>query len=604
MALRLWFAEVRDRTMETRQEVGAMAAPTGVCEPSVAPPRRRSRLRLWMSLGVAVAVAGGVVAVATIDRGPESPEGSLGRVDPATYFDTLPDLAGGGGELWAWDSEGNLARYADGGWYRYPDLPSSWVTSVAVDDDDGVLLGTDHGLYRLDAGAWARIVEAPSGMGTVAIDPSTGTRWWASEDGVYRLDGADVTRMPSPPTELTSELAVTGDGTLWAAGSGGYFPESGGLGRYDDDTRSWESVRPLGGPDDLPALDLAATPSGDLWALLADWPRGSEARQAQGEPFVEWWLARFDAGSQQWVVYDPDLGDPMPWVMAADDDAVWLAQGDRIVPGQDSLDGVLRFDGGSWTSYAQGEPVQDVGVAVDGSVWMTIPDRIGVTRLETGPDAGREADVPTGTVMPQAIPDRLVVAVGDSLTGTWADEYAAAEGDVEAMTFMEGGAADLAGLVDEHADAIALADVVFLEVDPFPLFTGCWADRACRAAETDAYRVRFGDVLDDLAAVRAGDSSGIVVVSMGFWAGDGLVGPDFHGSPGWSAAIEDMQAWFAVVVQEAAAREVAVIDVNAELLGADYRGRMPEGLTTDGIHFSDAGNEAVARILLDHDLPG
>lgn len=582
-----------------------MATPMGAREPSVARAWRRSRRRFWVSLGVAVAVAGGVVAVATIDRGPDPPEGSLGRVDPANYFDTAPELVGGGDELWAWDGEGNLARYADGEWYRYADAPSALVTSVAVDGDDGVLVGTDDGLYRLDAGAWTRVVEAPSGTVTVALDASTGVQWLAGDDGVYRLDGTDVTRLPSPPTELTRELAVTGDGDLWASGFSGYLPELGGLGRYHDDTGSWESVRPLGGLDDVPALDLAATPCGDLWALLADWRRGSEARQAQGEPSVEWWLARFDAESQQWTVYDPDLGDRLPGVMAADDDAVWLAQdGGFGVPGQDALDGVLRFDGESWTSYAKDGPVQDVGVAVDGSVWMSSFDRIGVTQLEMGPDAGRGADVPTGTVMPQALPDRLVVAIGDSLTGTWADEYAAAEGDVEAMTFMEGGAADLAGLVNANTDAIAMADVVFLEVDPFPLFTGCWADRACRAAETDDYRIRFGGVLDDLVAVRSGDSSGIAVVSMGFWAGDGLVGPDFYGSPGWSAAIEDMQAWSAVVVQEADAREVTVIDVNAELLSADYHGRMPEGLTTDGIHFSDAGNEAIARILLDHDLPG
>jgi hypothetical protein len=576
---------------------------------AVTPEVRRARR--WtglVALAAAAALLAGLVAVTGKD-GDGGPAGSLGRVEPATYFGSFTQLAASDGGLWAWDEAGHLGRYEDGSWYRYADLPAeTWFVDVAIGADGTVLVGTSSGLYRLDDGSWRRHPASPAGSVAVEVDPVTGAEWWATAAGLVRWDGTDAVPLPDPPSEMPEgvhDILAGGDGTLWLSGTLGYFPDQGGLARYHDDSRSWEVVRPLGGFDDLPA-DLARTPDGGLWAVLSDWSGDWSRLAAAGETYVEWSLAHFDSGSQRWTAYEPGPPDVYPLAMAADGDAVWLAQGSATMAELEDLEGVLRFDGETWTSYLDDRVVTAVAAAGDGTIWVSVLDEPGVTRLSTAAGAGHPTGYPVATVAPAPPPDAVVVSLGDSLTGAWAEGYARLVSDetgaaVAGLAIWEGGAVDLEALVRAHGDAVADADIVLLEVDPYPIFIDCAADRTCRTREITAYGGTLAAVLDDIIRLRAGSPSGVAVVGMGFWGGDGLVGPEFHGSAGWVAAMEDMQAWFEVVRAEAGERQVAVVDVNAELLGADYRGRMPSGLTTDGIHLSAAGNAEVARILAEHD---
>jgi hypothetical protein len=577
----------------------------------LAPRVSSARRWRWLVVLVVAAVVAGFVAVTWRDSR-DGPGDSLGRVDPATYFATPTFLAMSDGGIWAWDGlgSGRIGRYEAGDWYRYPELPEETLLSdLAVAADGTPVAGTSSGVYRLEDGAWHRAPDSPAGAVRVDVDPVTGVEWWSAESGLYRWNGSTPVRLPDPPSPVAEayphQIVAGGDGTLWVSGIGGYFPDLGGLARYRDSDGSWESVRPLGGFEDIPA-ELVRTPDAGLWARLADWSRDWARKAQAGEIYAVWSLARFDGLSQRWTTYEPGPSEVYPGAMAADADAVWLAQGEGGMAGFDQFQGVLRFDGGTWTRYLENEVVTGVAIADDGTIWVSTAGEPGVHELDTSSGASHPSGYPTATVVPAPLPDAVVVSLGDSLTGTWAEGYAGLVSDetganVVGVTFWEGGDVDLAALVRANSDAVAAADVVLIEVDPYPVFVHCGANRTCRTSAIAAYEFSFGALLDQIVHLRGGDRFGIAVVSLGFWAGGGLVGPDFYGSEGWSRALEDMRAWFDVVRVEASERQIAVVDVNAELLGADYTGRMPGGLTTDGIHLSTEGNAEVVRILSEHD---
>jgi hypothetical protein len=124
----------------------------------------------------------------------------------------------------------------------------------------------------------------------------------------------------------------------------------------------------------VPAHDLATTPKGDLWIILGHWFEDSKDRLAEGKPEMEWALAHRDVATGEWSVFDEDLPEGVPFAIFADDDAVWLAQGYGIVSeSHGDFEGVIRFDGETWTQYLTGEVIGDVAVTPDGRIWYTVP---------------------------------------------------------------------------------------------------------------------------------------------------------------------------------------------------------------------------------------
>jgi hypothetical protein len=119
---------------------------------------------------------------------------------------------------------------------------------------------------------------------------------------------------------------------------------------------------------------MAVTPNGSLWALLADWSEDWEELQEAGEPFVELALAYWDGASGEWIVFEEGLPMGYPLVMAADDEAVWLAGWVMIEQMEFDVDGLVRFDGENWSHYLPGTEVTDVAVASDGTIWYMTGD--------------------------------------------------------------------------------------------------------------------------------------------------------------------------------------------------------------------------------------
>jgi ligand-binding sensor domain-containing protein len=298
--------------------------------------------------------------------------------DPATApKDTNVPLAGVEGLqafddfLWVW-GEDEIWRYSAGTWSPYATTPGDLRDLTYTSDTLWAL--TDAGLHYLEADAWQLVTRVQAW--SIAAEPDTGIVWVSTGTDLYRWDGTEMTTVGPPGDEsYVGQIAVTSDGTVWTGGLFGYMPWLGDLGRYNDDTGTWEVIRPLGGDDNSPASSLTPTSDGDLWVVLPGFFEDWEAREAAGQPTAAPVLAHHDGTTGEWTVYDEDLPDGYHSVMASGSDSVWIARGGGVA-GFEGFGGLLRFDGQTWTTYLEDTPVDDtvdaLAVAADGTIWYSI----------------------------------------------------------------------------------------------------------------------------------------------------------------------------------------------------------------------------------------
>jgi hypothetical protein len=233
-------------------------------------------------------------------------------------------------------------------------------------------------VWYLAQDGWQELAGQYPGVYLIEADNRTGILWYSTSSGenLFRWNGEEMNDVGYPPSSgvIIGEIAVTGDGTVWAGGMNLFFPDLGGLARYNDARGSWEMVRSWRADEDVPAQHLETTQNGGLWVVLADWSEDWEELQAGGEPFVEWALAHRDGASGEWTVFEEGLTQGLPMVMAADDEAVLMTQGWGPGPVSDEIDGLIRFDGEDWSHYLPGEVIMDVAIAPDGTIWYTTWD--------------------------------------------------------------------------------------------------------------------------------------------------------------------------------------------------------------------------------------
>jgi hypothetical protein len=274
-----------------------------------------------------------------------------------------------GGFLWAW-GENEIWCYTGGEWSSYAAAPEAHLFDVAYVSDT-LWAVADFRLQYLEGDDWQELEGVNADAWSIEADDQTEILWVSDIGNLYRWNCEEMTdNSPSSYGTKVGEIAVTGDGTVWAAGMNGWLPWLGGLARYDDTNGSWEMVRPWRADEDVPAQRLASTPNGNLWVVLADWSENWEALQAAGKPFVEWALAHWDGVTGVWSVFDEDLPEGLPLMMAADDEAVWLVQFRGMVELME-FDGLASFDGETWSHYLTGTIVQYMGVGPDGTIWYT-----------------------------------------------------------------------------------------------------------------------------------------------------------------------------------------------------------------------------------------
>ena len=267
-----------------------------------------------------------------------------------------------GGFLWAWNGD-EIWRYTGGEWSPYAATPlyEDLLLDVAY-LSDRLWAVADSKLQYLDGDEWQEIPGKYEDVDRVAADDQTGILWVSAGETVYRWNGEQMTEAGymAGSRGFVGEMAVTGDGDVWAV-SGDEDSDIEILIRYDNAKGGWEIVRSWRPEEDsLPVL-LAPTPNGDLWiVVMVNFVRTNRF----------WVLAHRDGVRGEWFIFDERLPKGLPMVMAADDEAVWLAQGMGYIY-QGGFDGLTRFDGENWSHYLPGTMVNDVAVAPDGSIWYT-----------------------------------------------------------------------------------------------------------------------------------------------------------------------------------------------------------------------------------------
>jgi hypothetical protein len=288
----------------------------------------------------------------------------------ATRLAGVQGMKASGGFLWAWGGK-EIWQYRGDEWSYYAAAPVNSLDDVAYAADT-LWAVTNSDLQYFDGNEWQELAGSYLDAGRIEADDKSGILWVLADESLFRWDGEEMSDAGYPPAfcDIVGEIAVTGDGTVWASCWNGY-PTLGGLARYNDARGSWEMVRPWRADEDVPALVMVSTPNGGLWVVLADWSEDWEELQAGGEPFVEWALAHRDGASGEWTIFEENLPQGLPWAMAADDEAVWLAQGWM---GIGEIDGLIRFDGETWSHYLTGMDVRDIAIAPDGTIWYTTGD--------------------------------------------------------------------------------------------------------------------------------------------------------------------------------------------------------------------------------------
>ncbi len=323
-------------------------------------------------------------------------------VEPLEEFQSVE---ASGGVLWAWGHD-QIWRYDAEGWSPYSSAPPE--TSDLAFDGDTLWAATGSGLRYLEEGAWVELAASPSDPWDVEATPGTGVVFVLAGGELYRWDGDEMINVGSGPADYyLTNIVGTEDGSVWA--SGNFWGIFGGLARYDDVTSSWEVVRPLGGDEDIPAFGLATTPDGSLWVVLGDLLEEWETRETAGEPIIELVLAHRDDATGEWAVYAEHLSEGLPVMMAADADGVWLTQDSRADGGRR----LAGFDGEAWTHYPTAEPVTDIAVAPNGTMWATT-DGGDLRRLDPMPAAALSA---RDLQLWQATAEEI----GDDYWGAWPD---------------------------------------------------------------------------------------------------------------------------------------------------------------------------------------
>ena len=263
-----------------------------------------------------------------------------------------------------------VARYDGNGWthWRTGDaLPAGRVEGLTVDATGTVWAPIGRGpdgrgvVSRFADGEWTTDTAddgLPEGDITELVADGD-TVWAASTAGVARFHDGQWTRLVTgkgPATSRPSWVAARGD-EVWVAGRDG-------VSRWRDG--SWTTWT---GDDGLAATAVALLAVGSDGVVWAGTVRG---------------VSRFADGAwTSWTADDGLAAGPVMSITVEDRDTVWATVLTRRPTGNHPVpEGALaRYDGHTWTTWADGEPLQAPGVrrvpervaaADSGRVWVVL----------------------------------------------------------------------------------------------------------------------------------------------------------------------------------------------------------------------------------------
>ena len=310
-------------------------------------------------------------------------------------FNSVYIVAGTDGSVWQVGGD-QLIKLGDPAVHAWPsDIPRLAIDEEFTVSADGVLwlsvpksrpssFGPAHSSWKFDGESWERVSVAPEQRASFGVEAHPdGTTLALTSTGVYRLDDA-VPALVSPfgdqgevPRWRSADLRITDDGALWLV------PED-GLDFYRDGGNGWERIDDSGLRAQLPAAfstsgvaevraDISS--GGTIWAYIS---AGAD-RSESGGVITDRVLARLDGSD--WSTWGSADGVPVltfnaieDSVIASADGSVWAVPAARDSAGERSCDGIVNFDGTTWTHYLEGRCVHDYDIALDGAAWVLAGD--------------------------------------------------------------------------------------------------------------------------------------------------------------------------------------------------------------------------------------
>jgi hypothetical protein len=347
-----------------------------------------------------------VTASPTAEAEPEAtvaPTEPSGPGEPVVRTDILPGVA-----LTVDEVEPGVYKVVNDG---ARDLAKANNLDIVAGHDGGIWLLRPLRFFRLGNGEWRSWHHQNPWVDVFEVAPD-GTVWAMDDEDLYSVGrgGEDWTR-----TKGRRLIQVTSDGTVWATWSGPpgqEYPEVFGYLGFD----GWRSVGNL--PSEYWGPSLHVSDRGDVWAsdgqvrrsrdvshfVDGAWrtydgfdglgPKGSTALGADGTLWrdTRGVLVRFDG--TEWNTFEPPDGTDYRkrgsrWggLHVAPDGALWApirtkereyaldwgelrtAIIDRPIC-EAGIDGVVRFDGVTWSRYLQGHCIESMDTTADGSVWL------------------------------------------------------------------------------------------------------------------------------------------------------------------------------------------------------------------------------------------
>jgi ligand-binding sensor domain-containing protein len=271
------------------------------------------------------------------------------------------------------DSLGNTWFLTDRGisrkngtlWTTYPygagGAPDSTVGTVAS-DGKAVWFGTSNGLVRFEDGEWKTFTTADglSGNKVTALAPDGAGRLWIGVDsGICRYDRAGFFRYPEKDRLLSGiieDIAEDEDGSMW-------FATHGGLTHFDGVEWRTYTVEDGLNFDAVNFLDRDRTGALLVGTGSRLYRMGPGGLEPCGKEMIEpgfqsgwtrtnkgWLAAGGDTGICAYHIASgtafrlpaPEPGIPLGWqILFEDRDTFWMQ----------SMDGLIRFDGGRFTRF-------------------------------------------------------------------------------------------------------------------------------------------------------------------------------------------------------------------------------------------------------------
>lgn len=264
-----------------------------------------------------------------------------------------------------WLASDNLTKFNDTIFESFEtEIPGSYITGVAVDNDNVPWIALHDGIARFDsAGSWTSF-NIPDSTTDYLIQQleidSENNKWVGTAgNGLYKYDTVWNSLIQGLPFDYTSDLALEENGNVWAA-------TSDGLARYDGIAWVLYDTSNSLLPDNM-VTSVAIEDGHIIWA--GTWTGGAVRIEAE-----------------EWQVFNTELSDISSnyiFDIAVDSAGdVWMGHGDDP--------GLTLYDGNQWTTYTS----QNSGLPYDNVVEIEV-DQNNVKWIHARDDQGNTPEMLT-----------------------------------------------------------------------------------------------------------------------------------------------------------------------------------------------------------------